>query len=293
MNLGLGTVQFGLAYGISNKDGQTPESEVRRIVSLAAKKGMSVIDTASQYGESEKIVGLSLPDHHPFRFVTKTPSFQKKLLTESDALALKERFHVSLRDLKQESIYGLLIHNVGDLLSRNGALLWRTMQELKESGLVEKIGISIYSPGQLDTALYSFRPDLVQLPVNVLDQRMIQNGYLKRLKDLDIEIHSRSVFLQGLLLMDPITVPRYFSPIRRQLIRYHDLLHSNRIMPTEAALAFVRSVREIDVVVVGVNDSRQLQELCEIRYSAPSLQYFDFSSFSINDEAMVDPSRWN
>jgi len=292
MRLGLGTVQFGVAYGISNTDGRTPESEVKRIVSIAAERGLQVIDTASQYGDSEKIVGHSLPDGHSFRVVTKTPSYAKGTLSAADGLALAETFHASLRNLGQESIYGLLIHDTDDLLSPNGVLLWRTMQELKDSGLVEKIGVSVYSPGQIDAVVRTFPVDLVQLPVNVLDQRMVQGGQVKRLKDLGIEIHSRSAFLQGLLLIDPVTLGGHFSPIRAQLMRYHGLLRENGLTPREGALAFVRSVREIDVTIVGVNDARQLAELCEIDgrdWSFPSL---DFSSFSIDDEAMVNPGRW-
>jgi aryl-alcohol dehydrogenase-like predicted oxidoreductase len=292
MKLGIGTVQFGFDYGISNKDGQTPESEVKDILSLAAERGLSVIDTASQYGTSETVIGLCLAGNHPFRIVTKTPSFQKTVLAAEDALLLKETFSASLRKLGQKSVYGLLVHHADDLLSGNSAVLWRAMQELKDSGLVEKIGVSVYSPEQADAVLRSFAVDLVQLPVNVLDQRMVHNGHLRRLKDRGIEIHSRSVFLQGLLLMNPSTVPEHFSPIRRQLIRYHALLHDCQIMPAAAALAFVSGIREIDVVIVGVNDASQLRELCETGCTDSFHQRTDFSSFAIDDEAMVNPSHW-
>ena len=292
MRLGLGTVQFGLDYGISNREGKTPESEVKKILLIAAERGLSVIDTASQYGSSEKIIGRCLPGDHPFRIVTKTPSYNKTGLTEGDALLLKDAFHASLHKLERKSVYGLLIHDSDDLLSLNGIVLWRAMQELRESGVVEKIGVSVYSPDQLDAVLCSFHIDLVQLPVNVLDQRMIRSNHLRRLKDRGIEIHSRSVFLQGLLLVDPITLPEHFSRIRQRLIQYHEFLSANRVTPREAAMVFVSGIREIDVVVVGVNDARQLVELCDIADLNSPFPDIDFSSFSIKDEAIVNPSRW-
>ncbi len=292
MKLGLGTVQFGLDYGISNKDGQTPESEVKNILSLALKQGLSVIDTASQYGNSEDIIGICLSNNHSFRIVTKTPSFNKKSLAEDDALILKETLFESLRKLGQKSLYGLLIHNADNLFSEKGAVLWETMQGLKDSGFVDKIGVSVYSPDQLDSVLCRFHVDLVQLPVNVLDQRMISAGYLKRLKELGIEIHSRSVFLQGLLLMDPATLPGYFSSVRQNLIQYHEFLRANRITPAKAAIAFVCGISEIDTVIVGVNNALQLRELCEFVCLDSEIPNKDFSSFAAYDEKIVNPTNW-
>ncbi|MHB8770855.1 MAG: aldo/keto reductase [Syntrophales bacterium] len=291
MRLGLGSVQFGLDYGISNQDGRTPESEVKRILSVAVERGMSVIDTASQYGCSEETIGRCLPGDQPFRIVTKTPSCPKGVIADGAAL-LKDAFAASLRNLRQRTVYGLLIHDADDLLSRNGGVLWRALQDLKESGVVEKIGVSVYTPAQLDAVLRSFRIDLVQLPVNVADQRMIRSGHLGRLKDLGIEIHSRSAFLQGALLMDPLALPGHFSSIRGQLLRYRDFIRQHRMTPTEAALRFVLAIREIDTVVVGVNDSRQLRELCDVGGADSAFCRDDFASFSVDDEAVVNPCNW-
>lgn len=292
MKLGLGSAQFGLDYGISNKEGQTPESEVKKILSLASEQKLSVIDTASEYGNSEDIIGTCLPDTNPFRIVTKTPSFNKEFVTEEDALFLKETLFASLNKLGQKSLYGLLIHNADNLLSKNGALLWQAMQELKSSGLVEKIGVSVYSPDQLDAVLSSFQIDLVQLPVNVLDQRMLNKGYLKRLKELNIEIHSRSVFLQGLLLMNPGTLPAYFSNFRNHLKQYHEFLKANRITPAEAAITFVFGIPEIDTVIIGVNNTHQLLELCELIYLDSMSANIDFSAFATEDKTIINPTYW-
>lgn len=293
MNLGLGTVQFGVDYGISNKGGQTPPDEVKEILSLAEKAGLSIIDTAAQYGNSEEVLGRCLSENHPFRIVTKTPAFKSPSLTGDDGAFLKETFYLSLQKLKQSAVYGLLIHNAKDLLSTHGNVLWRAMQELRDAALVEKIGVSVYSPEQLDAVLQSYCIDLVQVPVNLLDQRMIQRGHLRKLKDLGIEIHSRSAFLQGLLLMDPTTLSRYFSPARHRLIEYHQLLKDRGIKPSQAALDFVCGIIEIDAVIVGVNDARQLKELCASIGIGELNFNINFTSFAIDDEKLINPSFWN
>lgn len=292
MKLGLGTAQFGLDYGISNGEGRTPASEVKKILPLAAKFKMPVIDTAPQYGSSEKVIGRCLPGRHPFKIVTKTPVFKKDAVAGVDALFLKETFHDSLRKLRQKSVYALLVHHSTDLLSGNGGVLWQAMEELKEEGVVEKIGVSVYSPDQVDSILGSFRVDLIQFPLNVLDQRMIQNGRLRGLKALGIEVHSRSAFLQGLLLMSPARLPKYFSPFRQALTQYFEYIRATGLTPAQAALAFVCGISEIDVVIVGVNEARQLEELCRIQLSGTPLGKVKFSSFPIEDEMIINPCNW-
>lgn len=292
MKLGIGTVQFGLDYGISNKDGRTSLSEVKKILSVAAKRGLSLLDTAAQYGNSEALIGLCLSANHPFRIVTKTPSFRTGLLIGDAAPLLKETLFTSLRNLRQKSIYGLLIHDAEDILSDKGFVLCQAMQELKGAGFVEKIGVSVYSPCQLDAVLRFFQPDIVQLPVNVLDQRMIRSGHLQMLKDRGIEIHARSVFLQGLLLMAPAVLPVHFSPIRELLQDYRELLNVHRVTPVEAAISFVRDIPELDVVIVGVNNSDQLQELCKAVGPDSEKPRVDFSAFALDDEMIVNPVNW-
>jgi len=292
MKLGLGTVQFGLDYGISNKGGQTPLDEVKEILSLADEAGLSIIDTAAQYGNSEEVLGRCLPENHPFRVVTKTPLFKSPCLTGDDGAFLKETFYSSLQKLKQGSIYGLLIHNGEDLLSDRGNVLWRAMQQLRDAGLVEKIGVSIYSPKQLDAILQLYQIDLAQLPVNVLDQRMIRYGHLRKLKDMGIEIHARSAFLQGLLLMDPYELPAYFWPVKDRLIKYHNLLKSNGVSAVKAALGFVSKIKEVDVTIVGINNSSHLKEVLCAMGEMDRISSTFFTEYATEDIRITNPSLW-
>lgn len=288
MKLGLGTVQFGLDYGISNPDGKTGEGEAARILSFARQKGIQVIDTAAGYGDSEAVLGRTLPEGHDFRLVTKTPGFSPHGITPADALALEETFRRSLRNLRLPFAYGLLVHRADDLLAENGHLLMERMRQLKEEGLVSKVGASVYTADQIDRILDRFTIDLIQLPINVLDQRLLANGHLAMLKGAGVEIHSRSAFLQGVLLMEPDCLPSHFDSVKPSLRRYHDHLRRRGITAVEGALGFVMGIPELDAVICGVNSQAQLAELC----IASPLETTEFRCFACDDEVLIDPSRW-
>ncbi len=201
MKLGIGTAQFGLDYGISNTSGKTSLKEVRSILKIATENGVDVLDTAYSYGDSESVIGKCLPEQNRFRIIIKTPSFKKSRYTAADGNTIKSAFYESLERLRLSSVAGLLIHHADDALAEGSEFLYEVMHELKSKGLVEKIGFSVYSGEQIDKLLDLYDFEMIQVPVNVLDQRLIKGGELKKLKNKDIEVHARSIFLQGLLLM--------------------------------------------------------------------------------------------
>jgi aryl-alcohol dehydrogenase-like predicted oxidoreductase len=289
VNIGLGTAQFGLDYGISNQDGQTSPGEVARILEVARTHAIRVIDTAALYGSSEEVLGRALPTDHDFRVVTKTIRIDAPKITTADAYRLEEAFIASMAKLCCKEIYGLLLHNADDLLAEGGSLLWKRLSMLQKIGRVRKIGVSVYSGEQIEKILDRFTIDLVQLPVNIFDQRLIAGGQLAELKSRGVEIHARSPFLQGLLLMPPEAVPSYFAPIREHLEHYHMFLRMRGITPVQAALGFLSACDAIDTVICGVNNHIQLTELCR---SATPLPNIDFSAFALNDVKILNPSRW-
>jgi len=289
VKLGLGTVQFGMDYGISNRDGKTPAEEVSRILDVAARNGIRFLDTASLYGNSEEVLGTALPRNHSFSVITKTAVFSAKAIHAEDVRLLEQCFERSLHNLKLPAVYALLTHHADDVLAPNGDLLIKKMMELKQTGLVSKIGVSVYRGEQIDAVMDRFSIDLVQLPINVLDQRMLQNGHLRKLKKAGIEVHARSVFLQGLLLMDPADLSPYFEPVREHLRRYHETLRRHGLSAVQGALGFVAGLDDVDVVLCGVNNHRQLQEICS-QWKACSADLF--AEFAVSDEGIVIPSRW-
>jgi len=292
MKIGLGTVQFGQHYGVSNKQGITSEDEVREILSFAWGNGITLLDTATLYGASEEVLGRSIPPHSSFRIVTKTPIFQETKIKKEDAARLKDTFRSSLDKLRQPNLYGLLVHHAIDLLKDGGQYLWEAMQELKDMGLVQKIGASLYSPPELDHLLEKYTPDIIQAPINIFDQRMIQNGHLKHLNGLGVEIHSRSVFLQGLLLMHPDELPNYFQSVYPLLLKYRKNLQAIRRSSLEAALYFVNQQKEINHIIVGINNKEHIKEIVQIINRRDSFNGVDFSEYAISNASIIDPSLW-
>lgn len=289
LKLALGTVQFGSNYGVSNRTGATSTEEARAIVELARQKKIDIIDTAPAYGESEAVLGkILLPDFG--RVITKTPSFYGDTITSNDAHTLKEVFFASLDKLGRESVYGLLMHGAADLLKPGAEHLFGAMKELRNEGRVIKIGVSVYNGGQIDRILERFAIDLIQLPLNAIDQRLIAGGQLVNLKQKGVEIHARSAFLQGLLLMDQHSWPAYFAPYYPLLRRFHDIVTDLALTPLQAALGFVQSVPEVDYVVCGVNTLAQWREL--VAAADARIDIRQFSTVRCDDPNLIDPSQW-
>lgn len=285
--LGLGTVQWGLPYGVANQHGIAAPETVAAILAASRRHGIEVLDTASLYGQAETVLGAN--PLQAFHVISKTPRFAASIITEEHSNQLIQVFHQSLQRLSCSRIYGLLIHHAPDLLVPGGEKLVSAMMELKERGVVEKLGVSVYDGEQIDAVLKVFRPDIVQLPVSVFDQRMLSNGQLERLKEKGAEVHARSVFLQGLLLMPLDKVPAYFDPIRPLLVRWHTDAKAQGMTLVQAALAFVRDIPYVDTVLVGVEDMGQFQS-CVEDFSVKAS--FDASSLACNEPMFVNPALW-
>lgn len=291
MRLSLGTVQFGLDYGISNSQGRTTRDEVCRILELAAREGIAVLDTATLYGTSEEALGDCLPASHGFKVVTKTPHFRTSKITPEDALQLGSVFNNSLRKLGQRQVYGLLVHHADDLLAEGGEHLMGAMLELKAKGQVAKVGVSVYDGDQIDRILDKYDIDLVQVPVNVFDQRLLVSGKLAALKKAGVEVHARSLFLQGLLLMPLERVPDYFASIKQKVQDYQAYLQASRLSLIQGALAFASSCKEIDDAILGVCSVEELRGILDAWHSLPQSTH-DFSRFACRDERMINPALW-
>ncbi len=290
MRLGLGTVQFGLDYGVANHEGRAKESEVRQILELAAGKGIDVVDTAAAYGDSEAVLGRCLPHPNSFRVVTKTRPLRERADGTGAGKWIREGFERSLMRLTVDRVDALLVHHVADLTGTEGSEVVEALVDLKRSGRVARIGISAYGGADIDAAMAIHDFDLVQLPLNVFDQRLVASGHLRRLKDRGLEIHVRSVFLQGLLLMAPSSVPDYFAPILAQLQAWRRALEGRGLTPLQGAFAFVRTL-DVDVVLVGIDSVAQLIANQQA-FSADADCDLDFANFAINNEAFINPSRW-
>lgn len=285
--LGLGTVQWGLPYGLGNQNGITTPETVTELVSEARHCGIDVLDTASVYGKSEAVLGANSLEG--FKVVTKTPRFATPHISDIEVNQLIETFQQSLNSLSCKKIYGLMVHHADDLLVPGGNKLLAAMKQLKEKGVVEKIGVSVYDSVQVDAVLKKFKPDLIQLPLSVLDQRMLASGHLELLKNEGVEIHVRSVFLQGLLLMPLNNIPTFFEPIRPLLFRWHAAAHAQGLTVNQAAVAFVKNLPYADTVLVGLDNLAQFRT-CFDDFTSDTV--FDATGLECNDPVFVNPSLW-
>ena len=280
MKLMLGTVQFGQNYGVSNRLGVTPVNEVSKIISFARSEGIDAIDTASAYGESQTVLGrIGVKD---FLISTKIPSMRNQ------DISIREIVETSLDRLKLNKVHTVLFHDAKDLAGSVGIAAYDQLNDLKEQGLVSKIGVSTYSPQEAIELTERFAMDVIQIPCNVLDQRLMEEGVLTQLSG--VELHIRSAFLQGLLLMPIGEIPEYFSPIKQKLIKYHELIQSCSLSPLEGALGFIRSQNNFEKLVVGVNSLAQLREIVDayrMDNECPNI-----SQFAETDLDFINPSRW-
>jgi aryl-alcohol dehydrogenase-like predicted oxidoreductase len=289
--LGLGTVQFGLDYGISNRNGQVSRMAVKSILAKAEEAGVGTIDTASRYGDSERVLGECMKRPVPFRVVSKTPPISGESVTRSEAKYLDQALETSLSLLGIDRLYGLLVHHPSDLLKEGGEQVRDFLLNAKDSGRVERIGVSVYSAEDIDRIVEIFQPDIVQAPISIADQRLVKSGHVAAMKSRNIEIHARSIFLQGLLLQSPAQTDPYFEPVRAALLSCEEYLRDAGVSKLEACLWFALGRHEIDTVLVGVTS---LEELDDILNAAAALgrSDLDFDQFQIDDENILNPSNW-
>lgn len=290
MKIALGTVQFGQKYGLSNEAGKVYELEVNRILKLAANSDIRLLDTAVAYGESEKVLGNIGVKF--FDLVTKLPAVD--LIGSGDVSSIdgwvREHVERSLNNLNVKSLYGLLLHRPADLLDVEGDRLYETLLKLKEENIVKKIGVSVYAPEELEVLMRYFDFDIVQAPMNIIDRRLDTSGWINRLKKSNVEIHIRSVFLQGLLLMRGENCPSYFKPWNDILDRYYQWLDQEGLTALEACLGYVLQFQDIDRVVVGVDKEIQLKDILDAVTTRKVV--IPPSNISSEDERLILPSKW-
>lgn len=284
--LALGTAQFGSAYGVTNLAGQPTPEVAAAIVARARAAGMNTIDTAIAYGNSESRLGQIGVDG--WRVVTKLPPLPEEISNVS--AWVRASVKGSLTRLGIRSLNGLLLHRSTDLVGKRGASLARALKRERDEGRVGKIGVSIYDPQELDAVWPILAPDIVQSPFSVLDRRLESLGWLTRLHSSGVEIHARSIFLQGLLLLSPGDRPIKFERWNPGWSQWADWLATNRKSPLQATIGHALSYPEISRVVVGVDSVEHLEEILSAAVGPVSRAAL---SLATEDVDLINPSRWN
>ena len=290
MKLALGSVQFGLDYGAFNPAGQASRAEVAGILDVAHASGMDLIDTAQAYGESERVLG-ELDAARRFRLVTKLPGLDDGADVEARVAALVRG---SLARLGARSLAGLMLHRGEDLLGPHGSRLWRALEALRAQGLVDLIGVSAHDPVVARQVLDRFPIGLVQVPVNVFDGRYAGSGFLDDCQRRGVEVHARSVFLQGFVLADARSLPPHHRPFAGLLEDFRRRCQAHGLTPLQAALGHVLNMPQVARIVVGVCGAGQLRDI--VAASACTSGAWPPGLFGgLADRApvdLVDPSRW-
>jgi aryl-alcohol dehydrogenase-like predicted oxidoreductase len=281
--LALGTVQFGMPYGIANRSGQVGAAEAAAILRAARTAGIDTLDTAVAYRDSERRLGEA--GTGGWRIVTKLPPLPE----DCADVSAWARGHVasSLHLLGTDRLYGLLLHRSRDFTGHGGRRLYATLRALRDEGVVDRVGVSVYDPGEL-AALGEFELGLVQAPFNVFDRRLLTSGWMQRLQKAGTEIHVRSVFLQGLLLLEPAARPAAFARWSTEFSRWDEWLRSRALPALDACLGFALAHSGIARVVVGVDSRRQLEELIAV----PPLATLPPESLACEDPQLINPSMW-
>lgn len=283
--LALGTVQFGLPYGVANQQGQVTAEQAAIILDAARHVGIATLDTAIAYGTSEQVLGGL--DLRPFDIVTKLPAMPDDCTDVAGWVATQ--LDGSMSRLCVERVDGLLLHRPAQLLGDKGGALFSALESLREEGLVRRIGVSIYDPAELDALCERFRFDLVQAPFNVMDDRLLASGWLDRLGELGTDLHVRSVFMQGLLLMSEQARPDYFSSWAGHWRAWREWLKESGLTPLQACLRYALDLPQIEKVVVGVDSVDQLMEVAAAADGHCPARPRDVGCL---DEALLNPSVW-
>jgi aryl-alcohol dehydrogenase-like predicted oxidoreductase len=282
--IGLGTVQFGLDYGISNEGGRPNLEQILRILEMASHEGLDVLDTAAGYGESEAVLGQCLKSLPP-----KTFKIITKFMCCSSEMELRDQFSKSLERLKVGDVYGLLAHRPLELVEFPE--IWKGLQKLKTEGLVVKVGYSLNTLEEFqqlenmhETLGY---PDLVQVPFNYFDNRFVE--VMKKLKSKGCEIHSRSAFLQGLFFMSIDKLSSHFDEVKTEIQGLQERFGEGL---SGVLLNYALEKEYIDRVIIGVQNADQLnQNIAGVKASLSNKNEILDCTQTFSEEILL-PSNW-
>ena len=281
----LGTAQFGLDYGITNIKGKVELEEVIAIKDYALKNGITMVDTAKNYGNSERILG----NFQSFEIVTKINLSQISAGNFKPGILL-DNIKTSLSNLGRQSLYALLIHDPVTLLGENKDFFLQELNFVKRTGLVQKYGISVYSPDEVYEITDQIGIDLVQLPINIFDQRFLNSGCLSYLSQNNIEVHARSLFLQGALLAS--NTPNLLLNWDSYFIKLRKRCEELGVSLLEYCIDFANSALcEGSSIVIGVTSRRELSDI--IGVISRETYKENWEDFACNELRLIDPRKWN
>lgn len=279
----LGTVQFGINYGINNSSGQVPLDEVCTILKKSEQAGVKTLDTSSAYGISEQVLGKALKDSGTkFNIISKYPMCDK---------SVRNTFRQSLENLSVDCLYGYMVHHF-EFYQENPEI-FDEMTALKEEGKILKVGFSLYTIDELEYLLEkNVKFDILQFPYNIFDRQF--EPYMQKLVENDVEIHTRSAFLQGLFFKDTNTLPDMLKPLRSYLDKVHQYCNDKGVGVEQLTFGYVLANENVKGALIGVDNHVQLEANLIVASCKLSQDDFDFiKSIDIKEKELLNPSNWS
>jgi aryl-alcohol dehydrogenase-like predicted oxidoreductase len=281
--LGLGSGQFGLDQQAGAR-GRPRDAEAREILAIAARSGVEVLEIGRHPSSAEITLGHVLPKPQPFRLTVTT------VRPDRGADLVEAEIRGQLARLGVGSVDAILAPSATDLFSPHGPELWDRLRKLRDEGLCRKIGVSVYASDDPVGLARRFKPDLVQAPASLLDQRMLIDGTLSDLAGMGIEVHLRSIFLNGLLFLPPDRAPNHLKAAAGRISRARRLIAEGRSDPLQAALGFALSRPEASAVLVGVASAAEMSAVVAAAMSPPP--DLDWDEMALDDPVALDPRAW-
>ncbi|UWQ95895.1 aldo/keto reductase [Rhodobacteraceae bacterium M385] len=280
-------MQFGLAYGVANRTGRPDIGRTRDILDLAYTSGLRTLDTAAMYGDSERVLGEC--GVNQWSIITKAPSLERIDDAEIER-SVRTSVHRSLDLLRVDALHAVLAHDSRDMVGDRGRRFRDALAAMRADGLIGRIGVSVYRPEDM-AEIEDDRSQIVQAPFNVLDQGFIQSGRADSLRRGGGELHVRSVFLQGLLLMNASDRPARFARWAPTLSRFDERVRDSGLTPAAFCLGFAARQADVTHCVVGVDSAQQLSELVAA-FNAGQSADIGASDLGSDELGLIDPRHW-
>ncbi|MDP3745889.1 MAG: bifunctional regulator KidO [Phenylobacterium sp.] len=281
--LGLGSAQFGLDQSVGVR-GRSPQADARDILDIAARSQLAVFDVAGHSAMAETALGEVMPRPNPFRVSIST------VRADRGPDFVEQEARAALRRMGVEQADAILVPAASELFGPHGAALWDRLKALKDQGLTRKIGVSVFASDDPLGVARRFRPDIVQAPASLLDQRLLIDGTLAALTGYGIEVHLRSIFLNGLLFLPPDRAPNHLKAAASRISRARRLIAEGKSDPLQAALGFALSRPEAATVLVGVSSPAELSAVIAAASSPPP--DLDWDEMALDDPIALDPRAW-
>ena len=282
----IGTANFGMDYGIGNNQKKLSDSDILDIINTSKKIGVDTIDTAISYGNSLNRLGKFGIDN--FKIITKFPKIPDDEKKQTNWF--NKQIENTLKQLNVNNLEAILLHYPKDIIENKNSELINFLLNLKNEGVINKIGVSVYEKNELEEILKIFKPEIIQCPINIFDNRLLEQNYLENISNKGIEIHIRSIFLQGLLLFKIEEMPKEFLKFNNLWDEWHNWLKIMKLNPVEACIRYTNSLKCIDKIVVGINSAYHLKQIIKYMRKSKLDKKPDWQNSISKD--LIDPRLW-